>query len=141
MPQWQHRVAYRHPLRPVRSNGLLTGSVAIVGIDAVPVVGIPGGSACHVPSTWRRGDPTLRPMKQEYDYTVIFVPDPDGGYVAEVPALGITTQGETIEEARAMAPDAIRGYLESLEKAGEPVPMEPRSPTLRVITESVRVGV
>lgn len=80
-------------------------------------------------------------MAQTYDYTVIFVPDPDGGYVAEVPALGIATQGETLEEARAMSQDAIRGYLESLAKAGEPVPTEPRSPTLRVITESVRVGV
>lgn len=80
-------------------------------------------------------------MKQAYDYTVVYVPDPDGGYAAEVPALGIATQGETIDEARRMAQDAICGYIESLEKAGEPVPVEPRGPAQRVITESVRVGV
>lgn len=79
-------------------------------------------------------------MQQTYDYTVVYVPDADGGYVAEVPALGIATQGETMEEARAMAQDAIRGYIESLEKAGEPVPREPRGEAPRVMTESVRVG-
>lgn len=79
-------------------------------------------------------------MNHAYDYTVVYVPDPDGGYVAEVPALGIATQGETLEEARTMAQDAIRGYIESLEKAGEPVPTEPRGSTRRVVTESVRVG-
>ncbi len=79
-------------------------------------------------------------MPQAYDYTVIFVPDPDGGYVAEVPMLGIATQGETLEEVRAMAQDAIRGYIETLEKAGEPVPTEPRGPARRIVTESVRVG-
>lgn len=80
-------------------------------------------------------------VKQAYDYTVVYVPDPDGGYVAEVPILGITTQGETIDEARAMAQDAIRGFIETLEKAGESIPTESRGTTPRVVTESVRVGV
>lgn len=53
--------------------------------------------------------PTSEPVPQTYDDTVVYVPDPDGGYVAEVPTLGIATQGETVEEARAMAHDAIRG--------------------------------
>lgn len=79
-------------------------------------------------------------MNHAYDYTVVYVPDPDGGYVAEVPTLGIATQGETIEEARAMTEDAIRGYIEALEKAGEPVPTEPQGPARRIVTESVRVG-
>jgi len=80
-------------------------------------------------------------MQQTYDYTVIYVPDADGGYVAEVPTLGITTQGETVEEARAMSQDAIRGCLKSLTKAGEPIPVEPRGSAQRVMTESVRVRV
>lgn len=75
-------------------------------------------------------------MLQSYDYTVIFVPDPDGGYVAEVPMLGIATQGETLGEVRTMAQDAIRGYIETLAKAGEPVPTEPRGPARRIVTES-----
>ncbi|HBT47910.1 MAG TPA: hypothetical protein DEA73_08565 [Peptococcaceae bacterium] len=45
------------------------------------------------------------------------------GYIASVPALpGCVTQGETKEEALAMAEDAIRGYIESLKKHGEPLP-------------------
>lgn len=79
-------------------------------------------------------------MQQTYDYTVIYVSDPGGGFVAEIPVLGIATQGETMEEARTMAQDAIRGHIESLEKAGEPVPKEHRGEAPRVITESVHVG-
>ena len=41
------------------------------------------------------------------------------------PALpGLVTEGDTLEEARAMATDAIQGYLESLKKDGEPVPKD-----------------
>jgi len=61
-----------------------------------------------------------------YRYTVHFDPAEEGGYIVKVPALnGIATQGETLEEARAMAEDLIRGYLESLRKHGEPIPVEP----------------
>ncbi len=46
------------------------------------------------------------------EYTVIFEPSKEGGYVASVPALpGCATQGETFEEAIAMIKDAIKGYL------------------------------
>ncbi|TEU04674.1 MAG: type II toxin-antitoxin system HicB family antitoxin, partial [Dehalococcoidia bacterium] len=41
-------------------------------------------------------------------YTVIIVPEEEGGYSVEVPALaGCYTQGETREEAIAMAKEAI----------------------------------
>lgn len=61
---------------------------------------------------------------EEYTYTVIFEPDQEaGGYVVTCPALpGLVTEGDTLEEARAMAADAIRGYLESLQKDGLPLP-------------------
>jgi predicted RNase H-like HicB family nuclease len=54
-------------------------------------------------------------------------PDPEvgvgRGFEAHCPALpGVHTQGETLEEARAMARDAIQGYLESLTKDGQPIP-------------------
>jgi predicted RNase H-like HicB family nuclease len=40
-----------------------------------------------------------------------------GGYVVTCPALpGLVTEGDTLDEARAMATDAIQGYLESLKK-------------------------
>ena len=49
---------------------------------------------------------------EEYTYTVLFEPAEEGGYVVTVPALpGCVTQGETLEEAREMATDAILGYI------------------------------
>ena len=49
-----------------------------------------------------------------YNYTVIFQPLDEGGYDVIVPAIPeICTFGETREEARKMAEDAIRCYLES----------------------------
>ena len=59
------------------------------------------------------------------NYTVIITPDETGGYVVTCPALpGLVTEGDTLEEARRMAADAIRGYLESLQKDGEPIPTD-----------------
>jgi predicted RNase H-like HicB family nuclease len=37
---------------------------------------------------------------------------------------GLVTEGDTIDEARAMAAEAIHGYLESLAKDGLTVPPE-----------------
>lgn len=59
------------------------------------------------------------------NYTVIMTPDEDGGYVVTCPALpGLVTEGDTLDEARAMAADAIRGYLEVLIEDGEPIPTD-----------------
>jgi predicted RNase H-like HicB family nuclease len=58
-------------------------------------------------------------------FTVVMTPDVIGGYVVTCPALpGLVTQGDTLEQARAMATDAIQGYLESLKKDGEPIPTD-----------------
>jgi predicted RNase H-like HicB family nuclease len=72
---------------------------------------------------------------REYRYTIILDPDPDeGGYTVTVPALpGCVTQGESIEEAIAMAKDAIRLYIESLVADGEPVPQEREHPQAIII--------
>lgn len=74
---------------------------------------------------------------QEYRYTIILHPDPDeGGYTVTVPALpGVVTQGETLEEAIAMAKDAIRLHVAALRADGEPVPEEREHP--QAITISV----
>ena len=46
--------------------------------------------------------------KKEYDYTVLFEPAAEEGYVVTCPALpGLVTEGDTLEEARAMAKDAL----------------------------------
>ena len=62
---------------------------------------------------------------REYAFTVLFEPAEEGGYSVTVPALpGLVTEGDTLEEARTMAQDAIRSYLESLQKDGEPIPAD-----------------
>ena len=59
------------------------------------------------------------------NYTVLMTPDETGGYVVTCPALpGLVTEGDTLEEAREMAADAIHCYIESLRKDGEPIPAE-----------------
>jgi len=72
---------------------------------------------------------------KEYQYTIILDPDPEeGGYTVTVPALpGCVTQGETIEEAIAMAKDAIHLYIETLIADGEPVPQEAEHPQALII--------
>jgi antitoxin HicB len=63
----------------------------------------------------------------EYDFTVFFEPAVEGGYVVTCPALpGLVTEGDSLAEARKMARDAIRAYVESLRKDGLPVPRDPK---------------
>ncbi|MBI2912181.1 MAG: type II toxin-antitoxin system HicB family antitoxin [Chloroflexi bacterium] len=63
-------------------------------------------------------------------FTVILEPDAEAcGYTVTVPALpGCVTQGETVAECIERAQEAIAGYTESLEAAGEPVPVESERP-------------
>jgi predicted RNase H-like HicB family nuclease len=63
-----------------------------------------------------------------YTYTVILLKDPEeGGYTVVVPALpGCVTEGESVDEALAMAREALEAYVESLLLDGEPVPEERR---------------
>lgn len=67
-------------------------------------------------------------MKTEvvHEYTVIYHPADEGGYTVSVPSLpGCVSEGDTLEEARVMIHDAIRGYIEVLLKDGEVIPTEP----------------
>lgn len=58
-------------------------------------------------------------------YTVVLVPDHElGGYVAYVPAVGVTTQGDSIDDALAMAADAAGLKLDALTEDGEELPAE-----------------
>ncbi|NLT22193.1 MAG: type II toxin-antitoxin system HicB family antitoxin [Syntrophorhabdus sp.] len=60
---------------------------------------------------------------RELSFRVVFRPEPEGGYTATVPSLpGCISYGEDIKEAREMIKDAIKGYLESLQKHGEELP-------------------
>jgi predicted RNase H-like HicB family nuclease len=56
-------------------------------------------------------------------YTFVFNPEPEGGYTVTCPALpGLVTYGETIEEARNMAHDALEGLIEIMLEKAEPLP-------------------
>jgi predicted RNase H-like HicB family nuclease len=48
-----------------------------------------------------------------------------GGYTVTCPALNnLTTEGDTLAEARRMIKDAIVGYVEWLIEDGEPIPKD-----------------
>ena len=74
----------------------------------------------------------------EYGYTTLFEPMPEGGFNVLVPAIPeICTYGDTLDEAREMARDAIRCYLESALKTGEPIPGD----VAEITTERVAVTI
>jgi len=57
------------------------------------------------------------------EFEVVLEPQDEGGYTVYVPDLpGCVSEGETREEAVRMIKEAIEGYLDSLSKAGEPLP-------------------
>ena len=61
----------------------------------------------------------------EYHYTVLFEPVPEGGCNVIVAAFPeICTSGDTLDEARAMALDAIKCVIEIMQKDHEPIPSD-----------------
>jgi len=63
-----------------------------------------------------KGEKSLR-------YRIVIAEDENGEFVAECPSLpGCISQGKTREAAIENIQDAIKGYLESLKKHGDPIP-------------------
>ena len=55
-----------------------------------------------------------------YTFTMLFEPAEEGGYVVTCPALpGLVTEGDTLEEVRQMAEDALRVYLETFKRTDD----------------------
>lgn len=68
-----------------------------------------------------------------YHYTILLRRE-EGGYTVTVPAIpAIATEGDTVEEAIAMAKDAIKLYLDFLQERGEPIPVEEGPPQVVVV--------
>ncbi len=83
---------------------------------------------------------TKEVTQEERSFTLLFEPAAEGGYVVTCPALpGLVTEGDTLEESREMAKDAIRGYIESLQKDGQPIPEDEKLP-LDPIKEEIRIA-
>lgn len=78
-------------------------------------------------------------MPQQFSYIAVFEPAEEGGHVVTFPAItGLATQGETFDEAAAMAEDCLRTLLESLAIDGEAPPYKaPELPPMRRITVAV----
>ena len=78
----------------------------------------------------------------EYTYTALLQPEPEGGFTVTCPSLpGLVTYGETVEEARAMAAEAIECYLESLQRDRLPLPESDVAVALRAEPVSVRLAI
>jgi antitoxin HicB len=65
----------------------------------------------------------LKIRLMNYTYKIHLHKEPEGGYMVTVPVLpGCITQGEDIDEAIAMAKEAIELYIEELKDRGEQIP-------------------
>lgn len=83
-----------------------------------------------------------------HKFTIVLTPEKSKGfagyYNVSVPALpGCLTYGESLEEARFMAKDAISAYLESLLEDGEEVPSDkkPKRVAKNAVVEEVLVAI
>jgi antitoxin HicB len=71
--------------------------------------------------------------RRVYEYAAFFEANAHGGYTVTVPSLpGLVTEGTDLDDARDMAIDAIRCYIEGLKKAKEPVPVEKETAQLKL---------
>jgi antitoxin HicB len=68
-----------------------------------------------------------------YEYTAFFGANEHGGYTVTVPTLpGLVTEGRDLHDARDMAKDAIRCYIEGLKKAKQEIPVEMETAQLKL---------
>jgi predicted RNase H-like HicB family nuclease len=62
---------------------------------------------------------------RRFTYRVHLEPAEEGGFTVTVPSLpGCITEADTYEQAIANAREAIEGFVEALEVAGQPIPVE-----------------
>ena len=66
--------------------------------------------------------------KNELQFHAIFRPEPEGGFTVIIPSLpGCISYGKNIKEAKKMGAEAIKGYITSLKKHREPIPVDAES--------------
>ena len=71
-------------------------------------------------------------MASPHSFTVIYETAAEGGFYAHIPALDVTTEGETLAEAKEMARDAIENVLACRRQLNLPVPEEVGCETIEV---------
>lgn len=57
-------------------------------------------------------------------YSVVLEPAEEGGYVVHCPVVGISSEGESREEALRNITEAVEAFLESQRMLGLPIPEE-----------------
>ncbi len=66
-------------------------------------------------------------------YICHFEPEPEGGYTVTCPALApVVTYGETLEEARRNAREAIELVLQVYRDEGKPIPPSDKDPRIAI---------
>ena len=79
---------------------------------------------------------------KSYAYTAVFKPVAGGGYEVSFPAIpNLATQGDSLEEARRMAAECLRGHLEVLQDLGHPLPRPDAKPpsAAKTVREPIEV--
>jgi predicted RNase H-like HicB family nuclease len=71
-------------------------------------------------------------------FTILLYPE-DGGYSVLVPVLGVATQGETIDEAMAMARDLIEVTVRGLIEDNQPILEEETPPMIATVDVTLPV--
>jgi antitoxin HicB len=86
-------------------------------------------------------------MGEDYRYSVVLRPEPEGGFTVRVPAIPeIVTYGESEDEAMANAREAIELVLESRAERGERIPRsdaihtQPTAFAVKIIHELEKAG-
>jgi predicted RNase H-like HicB family nuclease len=73
----------------------------------------------------RQRSPAANVSVGQYTFTVVITPNDPDGYLVTCPALpGLVTEGNTFDEARQMAADAIACHVESMIEDGLPIPVD-----------------
>jgi antitoxin HicB len=71
-------------------------------------------------------------------FTAVVEPAEEGGYVVHIPTLaGCVTQGETLEEAKANAKEAIECYLLAQKDMGEELLSEPEGTVVIAVSTDI----
>jgi antitoxin HicB len=74
-----------------------------------------------------------RSMSEEYSFSIVLEPQPDGGFTVLVPALPeVVTEGDTELEALANAEEAIRAVLAYRHDNGIAIPSDAKPQVRRV---------
>ena len=73
-------------------------------------------------------------INKNLSFNVIFRPEPEGGFTAVAPSLpGCISFGKTLPMAKKMIMDAISGYLISMKKRGEEMPLGDKETFVSVV--------